>query len=90
MNGCREERSLQCPLEMPIHSITAGAGVLKWLLVIMVGVVLIGALRPWLLRFGLGRMPGDVVLRWRGRDYPMPIASTLVLSAILSLLARLL
>lgn len=63
---------------------------LKWLVVIVIGMVLIGALRPWLLRFGPGRLPGDVVLRWRGRDYPMPIASTLVLSAILWLLARLL
>ena len=63
---------------------------LKWLVVIVVGVVLISALRPWLLRFGLGRLPGDVTLRWRGRDYALPVASTLVLSAILSLLARLL
>ena len=32
---------------------------LKWLLVVLVGVVLISALRPLLTRFGLGRLPGD-------------------------------
>jgi hypothetical protein len=28
------------------------------------------------------------VLRWRGQNYPLPLASTLLLSAILALLTR--
>lgn len=61
---------------------------LKWLVAVLVGLALIGALRPMLQRFGLGRLPGDFVLRWRGQNYPLPVASTLLLSAILALLTR--
>ena len=63
---------------------------LKWLLALVVGLVLIGALRPMLQRFGLGRLPGDFVLRWRGQTYHLPVASTLLLSAVLALLTRIL
>ena len=61
---------------------------LKWLVALVIGLVLVGALRPMLQRFGLGRLPGDFVLRWRVQNYPLPLASTLLLSAILALLTR--
>ena len=35
---------------------------LKWLLVIAVGVVIISLATPWLARRGLGRLPGDITL----------------------------
>jgi hypothetical protein len=63
---------------------------LKWLVVIVLGVVLLSGLRPMLTRFGLGRLPGDLNVRWRGRSYSLPIASTIVVSGLLTLLARLL
>jgi len=62
--------------------------VLKWLLVLVVGVVVITLLTPWLSRYGLGRLPGDITVRWRGRTVYLPIATTLLLSALLTLLAR--
>jgi len=61
---------------------------LKWLLVLVVGVVVITLLTPWLSRYGLGRLPGDITVRWRGRNVYLPIATTLLLSALLTLLAR--
>ncbi|MNC92320.1 hypothetical protein D3C83_87210 [compost metagenome] len=61
---------------------------LKWLLVLLVGVVVITLLTPWLSRYGLGRLPGDITVRWRGRNVYLPIATTLLLSALLTLLAR--
>ena len=61
---------------------------LKWLLVILVGVVVITLLTPWLSRYGLGRLPGDITLRWRGRPVYLPITTTLVLSALLTIVAR--
>ena len=61
---------------------------LKWLLVILVGVVVITLLTPWLSRYGLGRLPGDITLRWRGRPVYLPITTTLVLSALLTIIAR--
>ena len=62
---------------------------LKWLLVILVGVVVITLLTPWLSRYGLGRLPGDITVRWRGRPVYLPITTTLLLSALLTLLGRL-
>jgi len=61
---------------------------LKWLLVLVVGVVVITLLTPWLARYGLGRLPGDITVRWRGRPLYLPITTTLLLSAILTLVAR--
>jgi hypothetical protein len=63
--------------------------VLKWLLVLVVGVVVITLLTPWLGRYGLGRLPGDITVRWRGRALYLPITTTVLLSALLTLVARL-
>ena len=62
---------------------------LKWLLVIVVGVVVITLLSPWLARFGLGRLPGDITVRWRGKLVRLPITTTILLSLLLTLIARL-
>jgi len=63
--------------------------VLKWLLVIVVGVVVITLAAPWLAKHGLGRLPGDVTLTWRGRRIYLPITTTILLSLALTLLGRL-
>jgi hypothetical protein len=62
--------------------------VLKWLLAVFVALVVLTALSPWLARFGLGRLPGDVSVRVKGRDYSLPFTTTILLSAALTLLAR--
>ncbi len=62
---------------------------LKWLLVIAVGVTVIVLASPWLARFGLGRLPGDITVRWRGRPVYLPITSTILLSLALTALGRL-
>ena len=62
---------------------------LKWLLVLVVGIIVITLMTPWLRRLGLGRLPGDVVVRWRGRPIYLPITTTLLLSLALTLLGRL-
>lgn len=64
---------------------------LKWLLTLFVALVVLTALSPWLARgFGLGRLPGDVTIRVRGREYRLPFTTTLLLSLALSALTRLL
>jgi hypothetical protein len=62
---------------------------LKWLLVLVVGVVILTALTPWLARHGLGRLPGDITVRWRGRNIHLPITTTILLSLALTLFGRL-
>lgn len=59
---------------------------LKWLITLVIALVLISAVTPLLGRFGFGRLPGDLRFRRNGRDYSVPIASTILLSAALSLL----
>jgi Protein of unknown function (DUF2905) len=44
---------------------------------------------PWLSRRGLGRLPGDITVRWRGRLVYLPITTTILLSLLLTLLTRL-
>lgn len=62
---------------------------MKWVLVLVVGVVVITLMTPWLARRGLGRLPGDITVRWRGRPIYLPITTTVLLSLALTLLGRL-
>jgi len=62
--------------------------VLKWLLAVFVALVVLTAVSPWLARFGLGRLPGDVSVRVKGRDYYLPFTTTILLSLALTLIAR--
>jgi hypothetical protein len=63
--------------------------VLKWLLVIVVGIVVIAIATPWLSRHGLGHLPGDITFQWKGRRIYVPITTTILLSLALTLLGRL-
>ena len=63
---------------------------LKWLLVLMLAMALIGWLTPLLRRIGLGRLPGDINFVRNGRTYSFPFASSLVLSVLLTWLVYLL
>ena len=62
---------------------------LKWLLVLVVGVAVITLATPWLAKRGLGRLPGDITVNWRGRRIYLPITSTILLSLLLTLFGRL-
>ena len=42
-----------------------------------------------LARFGWGRLPGDFSFRVRGREWPIPLGSTLLLSALAASIAYL-
>ena len=61
---------------------------LRWLIVVFRALVLIYGFSPWLQRMGLGRLPGDWRFRLFGRDWYIPLASTLLLSFVASLIAK--
>lgn len=64
---------------------------LKWLIALFVTVFIAGFCLPRLTALlRLGRLPGDVRLRWRGRDYIFPFATALLLSLLATLILRLL
>ena len=61
---------------------------LKWLIVLMATVLVIGLVRPRLRQ--LGRLPGDLRFRLRGREYSFPFASVIVFSLVAALIGWLL
>jgi hypothetical protein len=63
---------------------------LKWVLVLVIALLVLTALSPWLSRYGLGRLPGDVTVRYKGRLYYLPFTSTILLSLVLTLITRVL
>ena len=62
---------------------------LKWALVIAVAVVVLSLFGPQFSKMGLGRLPGDITVRFRGRLVYLPITTTVLISAALTLLGRL-
>jgi hypothetical protein len=62
---------------------------LRWFIVIFLALLLINALRPWLQKLGFGRLPGDFSFRLFGRDWFIPLASTIVLSLLASFVSKL-
>ena len=74
----------ECTLAWPCREV----GLLKWLLTFVVALVVLTALSPWLARRGFGRLPGDVTVKVRGRNYYLPFTTTILLSLALTLLAR--
>jgi hypothetical protein len=62
---------------------------LKWVVVLVVALIILSAIAPLLSRYGLGRLPGDITVRYKGRLYYLPLASTVLLSLALTLITRL-
>ena len=62
---------------------------LQWILTLVIALTILTALSPWLSRLGLGRLPGDIVVRFRGRDRYLPFTSTILMSLALGLLTQL-
>ena len=60
---------------------------IRWFIVILLALVLFSWLTPWLRRVGLGRLPGDFRFRLFGREWFIPLASTVVMSFVASLIS---
>jgi hypothetical protein len=64
--------------------------VIRWLIVVFLALVLFSGLRPWLEKFGLGKLPGDFRFRLFGREWFVPFASSVVLSLLAMAIMKLL
>ncbi|MCM5679336.1 DUF2905 domain-containing protein [Schlegelella sp. S2-27] len=62
---------------------------LRWMLVVVLVLVLFNGLRPWLEKIGLGRLPGDLHFKLGGREWHLPIATTVLLSFLAMLISKL-
>lgn len=61
---------------------------LRWLIVVLLILILFNGLQPWLQKLGFGRLPGDFRFRLFGRDFFLPVASTLLLSMVAAGIAK--
>lgn len=61
---------------------------IRWLIVVFLALLLISGFTPLLQRLGLGRLPGDFRFRLFGREWFIPLSTTLLLSFVASLIAK--
>ena len=66
-----------------------GENLIRWLLIIFLALLIFSGLRPWLEKLGLGRLPGDLRFRLFGREWFIPIASSVLLSFVALLIGQL-
>lgn len=62
---------------------------LRWTLIIFIALVIFSTMLPWLEKLGVGRLPGDVRFRLFGKTIFLPFASTVLLSILVVIVARL-
>ncbi len=62
---------------------------MRWLLVLLLAFLLFNGLQGWLHKCGLGRLPGDFSFKVRGRDWYVPLGSSVVLSVLAMLIGLL-
>jgi hypothetical protein len=60
----------------------------RWLLVVFLVLMLVNTLTPWFQKLGFGKLPGDLRFRLFGREFFLPITSTLLLSMVAAAIAR--
>lgn len=62
----------------------------RLLIVVGLAIVAVGVAWPWLLRLGLGRLPGDINIERDGWSFHFPLMTSVIVSLVLTLLIWLL
>ena len=62
---------------------------IRWIIVIFLALMLISWFTPLLQKLGLGRLPGDFRFKLFGRDWFVPLTTTVLLSLLASGIAKL-
>ena len=63
---------------------------IRWMIVIFLALVFISWLTPVLQKLGLGKLPGDLRFKAFGREWFIPLTTTIVLSFLVSIIGQLL
>jgi len=63
---------------------------IRWMIVIFLALVFISWFTPMLQRLGFGRLPGDFRFRLFGREWFLPVTTTIVLSMVASVVSHML
>lgn len=62
---------------------------IRWFIVIFLALVLISWVSPLLQKLGFGKLPGDLRFKLFGREWFIPLATTILLSFVASLISHL-
>ena len=60
---------------------------IRWMIVIFLALLLISWFSPLLNKLGFGKLPGDLRFRAFGREWFIPLTTTILLSFIASLIS---
>ncbi|MCM2295955.1 DUF2905 domain-containing protein [Rhodoferax sp.] len=60
----------------------------RWLIVVFLVLVLINSVTPWLQRLGFGKLPGDFRFKVFGKEFFIPLTTTIVLSLVAAAIAK--
>jgi len=63
---------------------------IRWIIVIFLALMLVNWVSPLLQRMGFGRLPGDLRFKLFGREWFIPLASTVILSLLAGVISKLL
>jgi len=61
----------------------------RWLLVIFLSLLLINWVSPLLGKLGFGKLPGDFRFKLFGREWFIPLTTTVMLSVVAAVIAKL-
>ena len=63
---------------------------IRWIIVIFLALMLISWFTPFFFLFGFGKLPGDLRFRLFGREWFIPLTTTIILSILAAGLAKVL
>lgn len=63
---------------------------IRWFIVIFLALMVISWFSPLLHKIGFGKLPGDLRFRLFGRDWFIPVTTTIFLSFVASLISQVL
>lgn len=61
---------------------------IRWFIVIFLALMLISWVSPLLQKLGFGKLPGDLRFRLFGREWFIPVTTTILLSFVASLVSH--
>ena len=62
---------------------------IRWLIVVFLALMIFSSLHRWLEKMGLGRLPGDFRFRLFGREFFVPLASSVLIAFVAMLIGQL-
>ncbi len=62
---------------------------IRWLIVVFLALLLINWFTPFFQKLGIGQLPGDLRFKLFGRDFFLPLTTTVLLSLVAAGIAKL-